>query len=82
MMSYFGIFKMNFKGELQYRSKAISGVVTQIFWGLMYIYLYTAFMGGKIIDGFSINQMITYVWLGQAFLVIRFLDLPKNCAKA
>lgn len=81
MSSYFGIFKMNFKGELQYRVKAISGVATQIFWGLMYIYLYTAFMGGKVIDGFSIEQMITYVWLGQAFLVIRFLDLPKNCAR-
>ena len=81
MSSYFGIFKMNFKGELQYRTKAISGVVTQVFWGLMYIYLYTAFMGGKVIEGFSISQMITYVWLGQAFLVIRFLDLPKNCAK-
>lgn len=81
MSSYFGIFKMNFKGELQYRAKAISGVTTQIFWGLMYIYLYTAFMGRKIIDGFSIQQMITYVWLGQGFLVIRFLDLPKNCAK-
>jgi ABC-2 type transport system permease protein len=81
MSSYFGIFKMNFKGELQYRAKAISGVTTQIFWGLMYIYLYTAFMGGKVIEGFSIEQMITYVWLGQAFLVIRFLDLPKNCAK-
>ena len=72
---------MNFKGELQYRVKALSGVVTQIFWGLMYIYLYTAFMGGKVIEGFSIEQMITYVWLGQAFLVIRFLELPKNCAK-
>jgi len=81
MSSYFGIFKMNFKGELQYRVKALSGVVTQIFWGLMYIYLYTAFMGGKIIDGFSIEQMISYVWIGQAFLVIRFLDLPKNCAQ-
>lgn len=81
MSSYFGIFKMNFKGELQYRTKAISGVATQIFWGLMYIYLYTAFMGGKIISGFSIEQMITYVWLGQAFLIIRFLELPKNCAK-
>ena len=81
MSSYFGIFKMNFKGELQYRTKAISGAVTQVFWGLMYIYLYTAFMGGKVIEGFSIEQMITYVWLGQAFLVIRFLDLPKNCAK-
>ena len=81
MSQYIGIFKMNFKGELQYRAKALSGVTTQIFWGLMYIYLYTAFMGGKTIEGFSIEQMITYVWLGQAFLVIRFLDLPKNCAK-
>ena len=81
MGSYFGIFKMNFKGELQYRAKAISGVATQIFWGLMYIYLYTAFMGGKIIEGFSIDQMKSYVWIGQAFLMIRFLDLPKNCGK-
>ena len=80
MSSYFGLFKMSFKGELQYRAKAISGMFTQIFWGLLYIYLYTAFMGGKIIDGFSIPQMISYVWIGQAFFVLRFSDLPKNCA--
>ncbi len=81
MSSYFGLFKMTFKGELQYRAKALSGVVTQVFWGLMYIYLYTAFMGGKLIDGFSISQMISYVWIGQAFFVLRFSDLPKNCGK-
>lgn len=81
MSSYLGLFKMTFKGELQYRAKALSGVITQVFWGLMYIYLYTAFMGGKIIDGFSIKQMISYVWVGQAFFVLRFSDLPKNCAK-
>ena len=81
MSSYLGLFKMTFKGELQYRAKALSGIVTQIFWGLLYIYLYTAFMGGKIIDGFSIKQMISYVWVGQAFFVLRFADLPKNCAK-
>lgn len=81
MSSYYGLFKMSFKAELQYRAKALSGVVTQIFWGLMYIYLYTAFMGGKIINGFSLSQMTTYVWLGQAFLMLRFLDLPKNCGK-
>ena len=81
MSSYIGLFKMTFKGELQYRAKAISGVVTQVFWGLMYIYLYTAFMGGKIIEGFSISQMISYVWIGQAFFALRFSDLPKNCAK-
>ncbi len=81
MSSYFGLFKMTFKGELQYRAKALSGIVTQIFWGLLYIYLYTAFMGGKLINGFSIKQMISYVWIGQAFFVLRFADLPKNCAK-
>lgn len=81
MRSYLGLFKMTFKGELQYRAKAISGIITQIFWGLLYIYLYTAFMGGKIIDGFSIKQMISYVWIGQAFFVLRFSDLPKRCAK-
>lgn len=80
MSSYFGLFKMTFKGELQYRAKALSGVITQVFWGLMYIYLYTAFMGGKIIEGFSITQMISYVWISQAFFVLRFTDLPKNCA--
>lgn len=72
---------MTFKGELQYRAKALSGIVTQVFWGLLYIYLYTAFMGGNIIEGFSIPQMISYVWIGQAFFVLRFADLPKNCAK-
>lgn len=81
MNSYRGLFKMTFKGELQYRAKALSGVVTQFFWAVMYIYLYTAFMGGKMIEGFSIKQMVSYVWLGQAFLMLRFTDLPKNCGQ-
>ena len=81
MSSYLGLFKMTFKGELQYRAKALSGIITQVFWGLMYIYLYTAFMTSKIIDGFTIAQMISYVWVGQAFFVLRFSDLPKNCGK-
>lgn len=78
MSSYLGIFKMQFKGELHYRAKAISGVVTQFFWGLMYIYLYTAFMGKGGMDGFSIKQMITYVWLGQAFFAMRYVNTPKQ----
>ena len=80
MKSYFGLFKMTFKGEVQYRAKALSGICTQLFWGLMYIYLYTAFMGGKVIEGFSIPQMVTYIWLGQAFFSMRFILLPNKCA--
>lgn len=77
MRSYFGLFKMHFKGELQYRAKAISGVLTQFFWGIMYIYLYSAFMG-RGIAGFSAQQMVTYVWLGQAFFVLRYINVPKD----
>lgn len=80
-MSYRGLFKMTFKGQLQYRAKAISGITTQFFWGIMYIYLYTAFMGGKVIEGFSISQMASYIWLGQAFFVLRYVDLPQGCAE-
>ena len=72
---------MSFKGETQYRSKAFSGILTQLFWGLLMIYLYTAFMGGKIIEGFSIRQMSTYIWIGQALFALRYIELPKNCAK-
>lgn len=82
MKSYFGIFKMTFKGELQYRAKAISGMCTQFFWGIMYIFLYTAFLGGKIIDGFSVSQMASYIWLGQAFFVLRYITLPVGSANA
>ncbi len=81
MSSYFGLFKMTFKGELQYRVKAINGVITQFFWGLMYIFLFTAFMSEKTINGFSVSQMTTYIWLGQAFFALKYIMLPKNCAK-
>ena len=72
---------MSFKGETQYRSKAFSGILTQLFWGLLSIYLYTAFMRGNVIDGFSAKQMATYIWLGQSMFVLRYILLPKNCAK-
>ena len=78
MSSYFGLFKMTFKGEIQYRAKALSGIATQFFWGIMYVYLYTAFMGGNIIDGFSISQMASYIWLGQAFFMLRYVEVPAK----
>lgn len=80
MSSYFGMFKMSFKNELQYRAKAISGIFTQFFWGLMYISLYTAFMKKDLPNGFTLHQMATYIWLGQAFLMMRFILMPSKSA--
>lgn len=78
MGSYLGIFKMQFKGELQYRAKAISGIMTQFFWGIMYICLYSAFMKNGIVNGFTLSQMTSYVWLGQAFFALRYVGIGKN----
>ena len=81
MKSYFALFKMTFKGELQYRAKAISGIITQLFWGVMYISLYTAFMKDGEVNGFTIPQMASYIWLGQAFFAMKYVMMPKGAAK-
>lgn len=81
MGQYFGIFKMQFKGELQYRAKAISGFITQFFWGIMYIFLYSAFMKDGIVNGFTATQMASYVWLGQSFFAMRYVAVGKNISK-
>ncbi len=69
---------MEFKGELQYRAKAISGIATQFFWGIMYICLYMAFMSSDSVDGFTITQMASYIWLGQSFFALRFPGIHKS----
>lgn len=78
MSAYVGILKMQFKSELQYRTKALSGLLTQIFWGFLRISLFTAFLTSASIDGFSIPQMCSYIWLGQAFLAAFYIGLPKD----
>lgn len=80
--SYLGIFRMEFKGELQYRAKAISGIATQLFWGLLQIYLYIAFLNTESVDGFSITQMASYIWLGQAFFAMRYILMGKNIGQS
>ena len=81
MGAYFGIFKMQFKGELQYRAKALSGIATQLFWGLMYICLYSAFMKDGTVNGFTLSQMTSYVWLGQAFYALKTIGIGKNVSQ-
>lgn len=70
--------KLNIKKVVQYRAAAISGILTQLFFGLMYIALYTAFLkSGK--TGFTQRQMISYVWLGQIFFALfSYFDICKQ----
>lgn len=77
MNSYLGVFKMQFKSEMQYRAKAFSGILTQFFWGIMYICLYTAFMKDGEVNGFTLTQLTSFLWLQQAFFAMRYISVSS-----
>ena len=71
MKAYITYFKLKFISGLQYRQAAYAGIVTQFFFGFVYIMVYIAFYksGGKDIP-MTLSQMVTYIWLGQGFLAL------------
>jgi len=69
MKRYLSILKININNNLQYKAAAIAGLMTQFFWGFMYIMIYDAFyMNTTIEQAFTFQQLVSYVWLQQAFL--------------
>ncbi len=65
-MSYFTVFKMRLRMELQYRGAMIGGILCQMFFGLILVALYRALYAGKP-QSVPIENVATYVWLQQAF---------------
>ena len=77
MKTFNSILKMNLKREFQYRTAALSGAITQLFFGFMYIALYREFLVGDGGD-FSVAQMASYIWLGQIFFALfKYFDVCK-----
>ena len=70
MKPYISFFKLRFNIALQYRTAAIAGVLTQFFWGIMQILMYQAFYRTVTSQNISLEQLVTYIWLKQAFYTI------------
>jgi len=71
---YISLLRVRFLNGLQYRAAAIGGLTTQIFWGFMLIFIFRAFYGGADSSGgFSYQDLVTYIWLQQAFLIFQML---------
>ena len=66
MKAYLSAFRMRWRMELQYRGAVIGGVVCQIFFGLILVWLYRALYAGKP-QALPIEAVASYVWLQQAF---------------
>lgn len=74
MKAYLSVFKLRLINSLQYRVAALAGMATQFFWGFMFIMVYEAFYSN--ITGtppIAFRQLVSYVWLQQAFLVFVML---------
>ena len=67
---YFTVFRLRALMETQYRAAALGGLVTQVFFGLVYIFLYTTLYAGESPD--MLQATITYVWLQQMFFRMMF----------
>ncbi len=67
---YMTVFRLRALMETQYRAAALGGLVTQVFFGLVYICLYTVLYGGG--DPQALRDVITYVWIQQMFFRMMF----------
>ena len=67
---YMTVFRLRALMETQYRAAALGGLVTQVFFGLVFVFLYTTLYAGKSPE--LLQDTITYVWLQQMFFRMMF----------
>ncbi len=74
MKQYLSFFKLKFTIGLQYRAAALAGLSTQLFFGLVFIMIYSAFYkSGSVDAGMSLKELISYLWLNQSFFAMIFV---------
>jgi ABC-2 type transport system permease protein len=73
MKGYLNYFKLRILTNIQYRAAALAGISTQVFFGFMYILFYIALYESNkgIASPMSLEHVVTYMWLGQAFFALR-----------
>lgn len=79
MTAYASVWKLRFLNGLQYRAAAAAGMVTQLFFGFVFIMIYAAFYSQS--SGtmpISLNEVVNYIWLQQIFLAFIMLWFHDN----
>jgi ABC-2 type transport system permease protein len=67
---------------LQYRTAAIAGIGTQIFFGFVRVMTFTAFYrASTAVQPLTHGQVVSYIWLGQAFLLLAMFGVDSEIAE-
>ncbi|TBL78322.1 ABC transporter permease [Paenibacillus thalictri] len=79
MTTYLSVWKLRFLTGLQYRTAALAGLATQLFFGFIFIMIYVAFYSQSTVNpSISLQQLAAYVWLQQIFLTFVMLWFRDN----
>jgi ABC-2 type transport system permease protein len=80
MKAYLNYFKLRLITNLQYRSAALAGISTQLFFGFLYIMLYLALYESNsgVNTPMDWNSLVSFLWLQQAFFAITYPYLKDN----
>lgn len=71
MKKYVSFFRMRLMTCLQYRASYVSGLVTQLPWGLMECFAYlTLHQSASGVFPMELASVIAYIWLKEAFFVL------------
>ena len=74
MKSYLSYFRLKFINGLQYRAQAIAGIITQFFFGFVFISVYVAFYeSGSSNTPMELNELVSYIWLSQSLFSLIYL---------
>jgi ABC-2 type transport system permease protein len=69
MKPYLSVIRLRFIHGLQYRAAAIAGILTQLFFGLIFIMILVAFYEHSAAPmPISLQELAAYIWLQQIFL--------------
>ncbi|MBQ9279949.1 MAG: ABC-2 family transporter protein [Clostridia bacterium] len=75
MKAYLSFIKLRLGVGLQYRFAAIAGIATQFFFGAMYVMMYDAYYRSGVSTGMEWQQLVSYVWIQQAFFYLTYFNL-------
>ena len=75
MKQYISLLRISIIKGLQYKTAAIAGILTQFFFGFIFIMVFEAFYDNNMNQPIQLTQVIQMIWLQQSFLVFIMLWL-------
>ncbi|XEC94365.1 ABC transporter permease [Paenibacillus tarimensis] len=79
MNPYISVWRLRFINGMQYRAAALAGMVTQLFFGFIFIMVFIAFYSNSTGEPpMSLKELVAYIWLQQVFLAFIMLWFRDN----